>query len=149
MVPPTTHDDDLDGPDPDEEWLEDEEIVDDLEDEDADAYDDKEVEDEDFEEEDEEALDEEDEDEDEEEDEDEALDELEEEELEMLTEDEAAESLPVDELEELRQMRREAMALETEAEGVHEDEFVCSSCFLVKRRTQLADPKRMVCRDCA
>jgi hypothetical protein len=143
MVPPSTRDDDLDGPDPGEEWIEDEEIGDDLEDEDADAYD----EDEDFEEDDEE----EDADEDEEEDEDgdEALDELEEEELEMLTEDEAAESLPVDELEELRQMRREAMALETEAEGVHEDEFVCSGCFLVKRRTQLADPKRMLCRDCA
>jgi hypothetical protein len=147
MVPPSTHDDDLDGPDPDEEWLEDEEIADDLEEEDADAdayEEDEEFEDDDDDDEEEEVLDE-----DEDEDEDEALDELEEEELEMLTEDEAAESLPVDELEELRQLRREAMALETEAEGVHEDEFVCSSCFLVKRRTQLADPKRMVCRDCA
>lgn len=27
-------------------------------------------------------------------------------------------------------------------------EFVCRSCFLVKRRTQLADPERQWCRDC-
>ncbi|NNN13107.1 MAG: DUF4193 family protein [Acidimicrobiaceae bacterium] len=28
------------------------------------------------------------------------------------------------------------------------DEFVCQSCFLVKKRSQLADPKRSFCRDC-
>src|SRR5688572_5798712 len=28
------------------------------------------------------------------------------------------------------------------------DEFVCQSCFLVKHPSQLADPKRMYCRDC-
>ena len=28
------------------------------------------------------------------------------------------------------------------------DEFVCRSCFLVKRRCQLADPVRGLCRDC-
>jgi len=28
------------------------------------------------------------------------------------------------------------------------DEFLCSSCFLVLPRTQLADEKRMLCRDC-
>jgi hypothetical protein len=27
-------------------------------------------------------------------------------------------------------------------------EFVCLSCFLVKNETQLADPKKMLCRDC-
>lgn len=27
-------------------------------------------------------------------------------------------------------------------------EFVCRSCFLVKSETQLADPKRLLCRDC-
>jgi len=27
-------------------------------------------------------------------------------------------------------------------------EFVCQSCFLVKHPGQLADPKRMLCRDC-
>jgi len=28
------------------------------------------------------------------------------------------------------------------------DEFVCRSCFLVKNSSQLADPKRLLCRDC-
>jgi hypothetical protein len=28
------------------------------------------------------------------------------------------------------------------------DEFVCQSCFLVKHPSQLADSKRMYCRDC-
>lgn len=28
-------------------------------------------------------------------------------------------------------------------------EFVCKKCFLVKHRSQLADKKRMLCRDCA
>lgn len=28
------------------------------------------------------------------------------------------------------------------------DEFVCQSCFLVKHPSQLADPVRMLCRDC-
>jgi len=27
-------------------------------------------------------------------------------------------------------------------------EFVCQSCFLVKNESQLADPKRVLCRDC-
>lgn len=30
-----------------------------------------------------------------------------------------------------------------------EQEFVCKSCYLVKARSQLADEKRMYCRDCA
>ncbi len=89
-------------------------------------------------------------DEDEEGEEDEAaLDDLEAEELEMLTEDEAAESLPVDEAEELRQIRREAIALESGAEEINDDEFVCSNCFQIKRISQLANKKRRLCRDCA
>jgi Domain of unknown function (DUF4193) len=28
------------------------------------------------------------------------------------------------------------------------EEFVCRSCFLVKRRSQLADPEKQLCRDC-
>ena len=30
-----------------------------------------------------------------------------------------------------------------------ENEFLCKSCFLVLPRHQLADEKRMICRDCA
>jgi hypothetical protein len=29
------------------------------------------------------------------------------------------------------------------------NEFVCKNCFLVKHKSQLADRKRMFCRDCA
>jgi hypothetical protein len=29
------------------------------------------------------------------------------------------------------------------------NEFTCRNCFLVKHRSQLADKKRMFCRDCA
>ena len=32
---------------------------------------------------------------------------------------------------------------------MHETEFVCRRCFLVKHRSQLADKKRTLCRDCA
>ena len=30
-----------------------------------------------------------------------------------------------------------------------EDEFTCMSCFLVHHRSQLADAKKLICRDCA
>ena len=29
------------------------------------------------------------------------------------------------------------------------NEFTCRNCFLVKHRSQLADKKKMLCRDCA
>jgi hypothetical protein len=29
------------------------------------------------------------------------------------------------------------------------DEFTCTSCFLVHHRSQLADAKKVICRDCA
>jgi len=32
---------------------------------------------------------------------------------------------------------------------MQETEFMCKNCFLVKHRSQLADKKRMFCRDCA
>lgn len=30
-----------------------------------------------------------------------------------------------------------------------DDEFTCMNCFLLHHRSQLADPKKMLCRDCA
>jgi hypothetical protein len=39
--------------------------------------------------------------------------------------------------------------LETRVEPIQSTEFVCKNCFLVKHRSQLADKKRMRCRDCA
>ncbi len=83
-------------------------------------------------------------------DEDEALDELEAEELEMLTDDEASETLVADEAAEMRAIRRAEIAMESEeASGAADDEFVCASCFLVLKRSQLANPRKMICKDCA
>lgn len=80
----------------------------------------------------------------------EALDELEAEELDMLTDDEESETLIVDEATELRAIRRAELAMEGELVGGRgEDEFVCQSCFLVLRTSQLANRRKMVCRDCA
>ncbi len=79
----------------------------------------------------------------------EALDALEAEELDMLTEDEASEVIAVDEAEELRRLRREQMTMESDAEGAGTDEFVCQSCFLVRRTSQLADVRNKICKDCA
>ena len=36
-----------------------------------------------------------------------------------------------------------------EIEGLRAGEFVCRGCFMAKRETQLADPDRLLCRDCA
>lgn len=40
-------------------------------------------------------------------------------------------------------------SLATKVLPKQQDEFVCKNCFLVKHRSQLADKKRMYCRDCA
>ena len=80
----------------------------------------------------------------------EALDELEAEELEMLTDDETSETLVVDEAAEMRAIRREELAMDRKgADEATEDEFVCNSCFLVLKTSQLADGRRKICRDCA
>lgn len=39
--------------------------------------------------------------------------------------------------------------LETRVVPMQATEFVCKKCFLVKHRSQLADKKRILCRDCA
>lgn len=36
-----------------------------------------------------------------------------------------------------------------DADGLRHGEFVCRSCYMAKRESALADPKRMLCRDCA
>lgn len=80
----------------------------------------------------------------------EALDELEAEELEMLTEDETSETLVIDEAAEMRAIRRAEISMDVDAvDGATADEFVCTSCFLLKRSSQLANKRRKICRDCA
>lgn len=81
---------------------------------------------------------------------DEALDELEAEELEMLTEDETSETLVVDEAAEMRAIRRAELAMDQQGVAeTTEGEFVCSSCFLVLKASQLANPRKKICKDCA
>jgi len=91
-----------------------------------------------------------DDDDDDDDDDDEALDELEAEELEMLTEDESVETIVVDEAAEMRAIRRAEIAMEGESvDAAAANEFVCTSCFLVKRTSQLANKRKRLCADCA
>jgi hypothetical protein len=39
--------------------------------------------------------------------------------------------------------------IEARVTPIQSTEFTCKKCFLVKHRSQLADKKRMLCRDCA
>ena len=78
----------------------------------------------------------------------EALEELESEELKLLDE-EVSDALLVDEVKELRAIRREELTMDVDAQVARSDEFVCQSCFLVKRTSQLANRRKMLCADCA
>ncbi len=79
-----------------------------------------------------------------------ALDELEAEELEMLTDDETDETLVIDEAAEMRAIRRAEIAMQDDSiDEATSDEFVCSSCFLVKRESQLTNKRKKICLDCA
>jgi hypothetical protein len=50
----------------------------------------------------------------------------------------------------MRAIRRAELAMDQQgiAEAT-EDEFVCSSCFLVLKSVQLANPRKRICKDCA
>ena len=77
----------------------------------------------------------------------EALEELETQEL-KLNEDEESEALLIDEVKELRAMRREELTMNVDAQIQKSDEFVCQSCFMVKRMSQMANKRKMICQDC-
>jgi hypothetical protein len=78
----------------------------------------------------------------------EALEELETQELQLLDE-EKNENLLVDEVEVLRTIRREELTMNVDAQSQRKDEFVCQSCFMVKRTSQLANKRKQLCADCA
>ena len=42
-----------------------------------------------------------------------------------------------------------AEPIDTKIVPMQETEFMCKRCYLVKHRSQLADKKKMLCRDCA
>ena len=72
---------------------------------------------------------------------------------EMLTKQEAAEEAAEEEDEVVIPLTKEEKLAGDQADTrvvpMQETEFVCKRCFLVKHRGQLADKKKMLCRDCA
>ncbi|HEY5891568.1 MAG TPA: DUF4193 family protein [Acidimicrobiia bacterium] len=78
----------------------------------------------------------------------EALEELESQELQTLDE-EKNDNLLIDEVEELRAIRREELTMNVDTQLQRADEFVCQSCFMVKRMSQLANKRKQLCADCA
>lgn len=78
----------------------------------------------------------------------EALEELESQELQLLDE-EKDDNLLVDEVEVLRAIRREELTMNVDAQSQRSDEFVCQSCFMLKRTSQLANKRKQLCADCA
>lgn len=137
-----------DGLDPDEDIEEDEDLDPDEDIEDDDDLDDDEdgLDDDD--------IDGDDEDEDGDDDEDDeddqetvTLDALEAEELDTVETNDPA-TILVDEASEIKALRRVEMAIDVEADSRRVDEFVCTSCFLLRKNVQLADPENMLCADC-
>ncbi|TDI50664.1 MAG: DUF4193 family protein [Acidobacteria bacterium] len=45
-------------------------------------------------------------------------------------------------------MRREELTMNVDAQIQKSDEFVCQSCFMVKRMSQMANKRKMICQDC-
>ncbi len=72
---------------------------------------------------------------------------------ELLVKQEAAEEAEADEEEPAIALTTEERVVSDPGESrvtpMQSTEFVCKRCFLVKHRSQLADKKRTLCRDCA
>jgi len=72
---------------------------------------------------------------------------------ELLVKQEAAEEEDDDAEDEvvtpLTREERLAEPVDSRIVPIQETEFTCTRCFLVKHRSQLADKKKMRCRDCA
>ena len=47
-----------------------------------------------------------------------------------------------------RNVKASDLTLETNAMGIQGDEFICSKCFLILNKVQLAKPRAKVCIDC-
>jgi hypothetical protein len=50
---------------------------------------------------------------------------------------------------EKRNVKKSDLKLDETAEDIQADEFTCSVCFLVLKKTQLEKPRAKVCSDCA
>lgn len=62
-------------------------------------------------------------------------------------EDDAAAAILLGDLDDAPDLTTDAD--DDDLDGLRDGEFVCRSCFMAKRESALADPKRMLCRDCA
>ena len=91
-------------------------------------------------------------------DEEESVQEPETESLEARVESEAKKSSPEDDSEgtfmsvdaaEERNIKASDLNLDTNAMSVQSDEFICSVCFLILNKVQLAKPRAKVCVDCS
>ncbi len=91
-------------------------------------------------------------------DEEESVQEPETESLEARVESEAKKSSPEDDSEgtfmsvdaaEERNVKASDLNLDTNAMSVQSDEFICSVCFLILNKVQLAKPRAKVCVDCS
>ena len=85
-------------------------------------------------------------------------DEPETESLESRVETETKQSTPEDDAEgtvfsveaaEQRNVKPSDLNLDTNAMGIQSDEFICSVCFLILSKVQLAKPRAKVCIDCS
>ena len=48
-----------------------------------------------------------------------------------------------------RNVKTSDLTLDTNAQGIQDDEFICTSCFLILNISQLAKPRAKICKDCA
>ena len=47
-----------------------------------------------------------------------------------------------------RNVKTSDLTLDTNAMGIQDDEFICSSCFLILNIAQLEKPRAKICKDC-
>ena len=47
-----------------------------------------------------------------------------------------------------RNVKTSDLTLDTNAMGIQDDEFICSSCFLILNISQLEKPRAKICKDC-
>ena len=73
---------------------------------------------------------------------------LEVEELKMLDEGVSGELLTSEQAMEVAGIRRAELSINPDDHAIRQNEFLCESCFLVKRITQKSSPRSKICIDC-
>lgn len=73
---------------------------------------------------------------------------LEGEELNMVEEGVSGELLTSEQAMEVAGIRRAELSINPDDHAIRQNEFLCESCFLVKRITQKSSPRSKICIDC-